>query len=393
MVHKSVQPRADETMESKHGHPTRYECYSAMMYTFSYLMKKDKGMGEVLRRVAEEVDNGTATYRDKLNKVGHAFMGAREVSAQEAVMRILSISLVKDTKVIFVSNGMKEERVQMLQWDIQQLEDNDEDVFENSIHDLYALCPQEVENMSLADFATTYQRDRGGKSSKEDQSEEMVAGATAAGTDYDEEDDNEKNTTNGSSYEDRPKLINIRTSKSIVVMKKRKSPAVIRTLRVKDKQPEKFYFGKLLMFHPWRIEKDLQKNPKELYEEHQETIEENALQYTLHEEQEDRAFEQLEKEGDPDILDVVASAIAEDNAAAQEENVEYLTGLDAKEAEEDERNEEENNRTSGTLTELYRKEAQKNVLTNAEYNKHFHQCNDDQKRVVLFNRAWCKRRL
>ena len=84
--------------------------HSAVLYMFSYMMKKEKGMGELLKRVAEEVEQNSTCLKEKLQKVGNAFMGAREFSAQEATMRVLSMPLVhKSKKVIFVSSYPKDE--------------------------------------------------------------------------------------------------------------------------------------------------------------------------------------------------------------------------------------------------------------------------------------------
>lgn len=55
-------------------------------------------MGEVLKRVAAEAR--TDELRTQLRKVGTAFLTHREVSAQEAVYRILSIPI--NISVVFI---------------------------------------------------------------------------------------------------------------------------------------------------------------------------------------------------------------------------------------------------------------------------------------------------
>ena len=59
------------------------------MYVASYMMKNERAMGELLRNVAYE--SRTDELKLQLRKVGSAFLNHREVSAQEAVYRILSI--------------------------------------------------------------------------------------------------------------------------------------------------------------------------------------------------------------------------------------------------------------------------------------------------------------
>ena len=61
--------------------------YACVMYVASYIMKTERSMGELLKRVAAEAR--TDELRTQLRKVGAAFLTHREVSAQEAVYRIL----------------------------------------------------------------------------------------------------------------------------------------------------------------------------------------------------------------------------------------------------------------------------------------------------------------
>ena len=50
-------------------------------------------MGELLKQAAREMDQGNT--RQQLNKLGSVFLTNREVSAQEAVYRVLSIAIMK----------------------------------------------------------------------------------------------------------------------------------------------------------------------------------------------------------------------------------------------------------------------------------------------------------
>ena len=60
--------------------------YACIMYVASYIMKTERSMGELLKRVA-------AQYKSQLRKVGSAFLTHREVSAQEAVYSRLTANL------------------------------------------------------------------------------------------------------------------------------------------------------------------------------------------------------------------------------------------------------------------------------------------------------------
>ena len=65
--------------------------YACVMYVASYIMKTDKAMGQLLKQVAAEAR--TDEIKQQLRKVGSAFLTHREVSAQEAVYRILSLPM------------------------------------------------------------------------------------------------------------------------------------------------------------------------------------------------------------------------------------------------------------------------------------------------------------
>ena len=66
------------------------------------IMKTDRSMGELLKRVAAE-----ARTDELKRKVGSAFLTHREVSAQEAVYRILSLPMSRS--VVFVDTNPKNE--------------------------------------------------------------------------------------------------------------------------------------------------------------------------------------------------------------------------------------------------------------------------------------------
>lgn len=86
-------------------------------------------------------------------------MSHREVSAQEAVYRILSLPLKLSSRdVVFINSSMKNVRPGILKPNsvLKNLNDEDEDVFASSIHDKYAARPNSLEKICLADFASTY---------------------------------------------------------------------------------------------------------------------------------------------------------------------------------------------------------------------------------------------
>ena len=65
--------------------------YKCVTYVASYIMKTDRAMVVLLKQVAAEVR--TDELRTQLRKISSVFLDHREVSAQEAAYRILSMPM------------------------------------------------------------------------------------------------------------------------------------------------------------------------------------------------------------------------------------------------------------------------------------------------------------
>ena len=131
--------------------------YACIMYVASYIMKTDRDMGELLKRVANEAS--TEDLKAQMKKVGSAFLTHREVSAQEAAYRILSLPMKQLSRtVVFVDTNPRSDRVAVLKdYDaLKELDDDDPNVFHKSLIDRYVHRPQSLESMCLAEFAATF---------------------------------------------------------------------------------------------------------------------------------------------------------------------------------------------------------------------------------------------
>ena len=84
--------------------------YACMMYIAAYMLKSERSMGELLKQVSKQC--GGEQIRTQLRCLGSVFLNHREVSAQEAVYRILSLPLKQmSRKVIFVNTAAKEDSI------------------------------------------------------------------------------------------------------------------------------------------------------------------------------------------------------------------------------------------------------------------------------------------
>ena len=131
--------------------------YACVMYIALYVFKAEKGMGELLKQAAKELQQGNT--RQQLNKLGSVFLTNREVSAQEAVYRVLSMPLRRCSRTtIFLNTDHKDSRDSLLLpfTQLQKLEDNDENVYCKNIIDRYAARPEKLKHICLTEFASNY---------------------------------------------------------------------------------------------------------------------------------------------------------------------------------------------------------------------------------------------
>ena len=198
--------------------------YACVMYVASYIMKTERSMGELLKRVAAECR--TDELKSQLRKVGSAFLTHREVSAQEVVYRIPMKQLSRS--VVFVDTNPKNERIAVLKDNVSlsKLDDDDTNVFQKSLIDRYQHRPQELESMCLAEFAATYV------------------------VNYERSDDNECDALPASESDITSTKITL--TDKFGKMNKRKQEAVIRFRKYnKETDPSNWYRAKLMLYYPW----------------------------------------------------------------------------------------------------------------------------------------------
>ena len=327
--------------------------YSAIMYVLSYVMKSEKGMSDTLKSIAKERES--EGVKEQMKGISSAFSNKREVSVQEAIMRVLSCWLFrKTTDVIYVSNAEKElrTRVPLSKAALMDLEDNDTDVFMTSIHDRYENRPDHLEHMCLAEFATTY------------------SPSTRR---------NEDHISSGKQ---------IVLKNELGLMSKRSKPLILRTHSFPEDSSE-FFLGKLLLFYPWRKEDSI-KRKDETYQERYnsvcEVVETNAKPFNLDRKDIDLAFADYLENGRVETdWDLTHGQSVEEGAPVKqkvssegEENNEDDAGCDAKD------------KPINVLSSLYKTEARKKVISDGAYFEKRRRLNKEQKEIVEFNRKWVK---
>jgi hypothetical protein len=380
--------------------------YGAVMYICSYMMKSERGMSELLQRVGQECRG--RNLKEQLKVIGKTFLGNREVSAQEAVMRETSLPLMqKSVKVEFVSANPKEERISRPRFDLKTLHDDEEDVFATSIHDRYAARPDALVDMCLAKFAVNYTVVTGGGSTSDVTGGGTTSDTVNAASDTDDVRDIddiggvvESNTNDNldatHTYRGRKKAETITLKNNLGKMRKRQKEAVLRTSTFNiQKNREKHFHAQLILFYPWRKEDELCgyvqcgddtiKSYEVKYQDVKTVVDANATHFNRNVDDIDAAWSILLSNGPPESAwDGLAPSMEMENAATQSEAVQVLRS-----------SEYFTDNTIGDgralLGQMYVVEAKKVPMTTPEYNCNYLLLNAEQKAIVDFNREWCKK--
>ena len=256
-----------------------------VFYVASYMSKPEKTLGDLLKGVCEAGQH--LGPKSSMKAVAKKFLTHREVSAEEAVYRLLSLPLTKGSRqVIFIPTDLPENRTRLFKpmKFIETLDDDDPNVFQISILGRYEARPVSVEDLCLAEFVTRYAYSAGPHKSNtnlEDVSES--------------EDDIEE------QEEELPKQIQLLKDRGYMSL--RKKNAVVRShqfSRVKD--PEKYYHAQLLLYFPWRQEVPdlLDDNYQNKYAKKGQIITPNRENFEHHVEEVNEAIYNLAENGPPD---------------------------------------------------------------------------------------------
>ena len=285
--------------------------------------------------------------------------------------------------MIFINTDHKDSRDSLLLpfTQLQKLNDDDENVYCKNIIDRYAARPHNLEDMSLAEFAANYTYKR-----------ETTHDVTQCENDMSDGSDTELQGDN-----EVPQENSITLQNSLGYMRKRRKQAIIRWHNFNpEKEPEKHFRSRIMLFMPWREEDKLYGNYKsytDRYHNEMDKIKETEDLFIHHEEEINDAFQQLQTVGPPEgAWDNLAPGTEESQQVAHQEGITDERPM----AEEDIQahieqivNEQQPSKND-SLSLKYTKEARKELLTTQQYNKYMQHLNEDQKLVIMYHRKWCK---
>ena len=268
--------------------------------------------------------------------------------------------------VIFVDTNPKNDRIAVLKdsSSLQNLEDEDTNVFQKSLIDRYQHRPTELQSMCLAEFAATYV------------------------TDY-----QHKDTDNDVLPSDQPhtKPPHITLTDGFGKMNKRRKEAVIRFMRYnKDAQPTNWYRAKLMLYFPWYNEDTDLLGGHSTYQEHyyyvHDIILANESKYT----QSCVDNIELDEHSPPEhVWSLIAPNTEQTRAQCLAEGIESLTEVSQEDLQDN-----ANLLTSSTPSRLqvwFESAANRQEIPPDQYRKLLRGLNSKQRQIVMFHRDWCKK--
>jgi hypothetical protein len=135
------------------------DAHAVAMYIASYMLKSQKDLSKAMRKALDEAKRDNTGLLQSVRKVGNAFVNSQEMSAQEAAYLALGLNLRTSSRAsVFVTTNEPNERTRILKprTELDQLEDNNTNIFAQNLLDKYAQRPAHLQHVCLADYATWY---------------------------------------------------------------------------------------------------------------------------------------------------------------------------------------------------------------------------------------------
>ena len=245
--------------------------FAITTYITDYYTKSESAMASELKAALKRCAG--MERKEQMKYLVETFLRTRQMGESEAIYRILPQLHLSDSdiKCVYVATGFPWNRSTFL---VKQGKDklvaNEDEEDDNtppkedtimlpgreghfkaavSVHEKYAARPKELEHISLAQFAISYEMQRGRKKvnspaeEKEDDDSSSIS-------------ENAKIVSWYSEYES-SLLSTINLANGLGVMKLRGQPAVLRQHKFRqDLDPHEYFYSQLVLYRPWRVEEE-----------------------------------------------------------------------------------------------------------------------------------------
>ena len=264
--------------------------YACAVYIVAYISKSQREMSLLLDEACKEARNGNLDLKHAVRHIGNKFLNSVEVSAQEAAYLVLQLPITKSSRdIVFINTAPENDRIILLKnkESLEALPPQSTDIEADSMIKRYSKRPKVFESMCLADYVSEL---------------EIKFPSTRK---QDEVNDDQLDMLNSDSDCEVDKTDLQRKCEKVqlkngIVIKRRKRKRIIRYIRYnKNTNPEDHYREKLLLFLPWRKEKELL-STFQTYQDHyslkRTMIDTKCSQYEHHAQELDQAMQRANED-------------------------------------------------------------------------------------------------
>ena len=140
-----------------------FDEYAVAEYISDYCTKQESGQTSLLKKINDEAIKSGESCMDTIKKLSNALDKGRECGIQEALYRVLGLSMTRFSSIVkFINTNHPDHREGLLKASMDDLEEG-ESIFHNSLHDYYQDRPKNTpdddidwENMTLAEFVADF---------------------------------------------------------------------------------------------------------------------------------------------------------------------------------------------------------------------------------------------
>ncbi|KAK3922268.1 ATP-dependent DNA helicase RRM3 [Frankliniella fusca] len=269
--------------------------YGAAVYMVNYTGKSDRGISKLIKETADKVRAGHTPLKEQLRAISNVFINKSEVSAQEASLHILGLSMAEASVAdIYINTSPPEERVRLQKAaaELRRIFEEDPgstDIFAAGLLEHYVQRPDDLEQCCLAEFAAMFTFHSKPRSKRAN---------AAAAQDVCVEEENEDDVEVNEEDETRPpppiaECLVVVAQKDLQLKDKsgyvsrrapdkegRDNPKVIRYRNYSPAtDPDNFMREQLMLFSHWRDENTLVSNTRGLYEANLDVVKANRAKY------------------------------------------------------------------------------------------------------------------
>lgn len=141
--------------EANHDIQFCTNAYSVITYIVTYIQKTNRGLSLSLSHLVKQMKHDGPSIQEQIKKIGHVFVHSTEISIQECVYMLLGLPMCYISRdVVYISIHLPHERIKVLKEKqfLEQLSEDSTDVCYDTLYDKYEERPICMEQYCFADY-------------------------------------------------------------------------------------------------------------------------------------------------------------------------------------------------------------------------------------------------